>query len=76
MNFYNRDANAEKVVIITFDCKEVIEEVDGEERKAGETVAPRSAAGGTQNLANLFMKETNAKAKGMKPMEFSVLYLV
>ena len=41
MNFYNRDANAEKVVIITFDCKELIEtDNDGEERKAGEIVAP------------------------------------
>lgn len=35
LNFYNRDANADKVVIHTFDCKEYTDlDEDGEERKA------------------------------------------
>ena len=37
LNFYNRDASAEKVVIHSFDCKENVDlDEEGEERKGGE----------------------------------------
>lgn len=52
---------------------EIVEKDEsGEERKAGEQVS-RSATG---NLANLFMAGAMDSKAGMKPMEFSVLYLI
>ena len=38
LNFYNRDADVSKIVIVTFDCKELVDpdEESNEEYKAGE----------------------------------------
>ena len=59
----------------TFDCKEQVDlNEDGEERKAGEHEHFRRQA--TGNIANLFMAGAMENRVGMKPMEFSVLYLI
>ena len=76
LNFYNRDADASKVEIVTFDCKEVQEIAEsGEERKAGEPRTQNRVATG-QNLTTQFLELSLAQQKGMKPMEFSVFYLI
>jgi hypothetical protein len=41
--FYNRDADATKIVIINFDCKETeIQDGHQEERKAGEVISTQA----------------------------------
>ena len=75
LNFYNREASASKLIVHTFDCKEQIDlDEEGEERKAGESMfLSRQATG---NIANLFMAGAMEQRSGMRPMEFSVLYLI
>ena len=75
LNFYNREASASKLIVHTFDCKEQIDlDDEGEERKAGESEFVRRQA--TGNIANLFMAGAMEQRSGMRPMEFSVLYLI
>lgn len=75
LSFYNREASASKLIVHTFDCKEQIDlDEEREERKAGESMfLSRQATG---NIANLFMAGAMEQRSGMRPMEFSVLYLI
>ncbi len=49
LNFYNRDADVSKIVVVTFDCKELVDPDDDEEVKEGEArmlkAAPKGGAG-------------------------------
>ena len=76
LNFYNKDADAKLIVTYSFDCKETFEgAANDEESKGGEQHQMSRKLGDSKNLANQFMQKS-ANQEGMKPMEFSVLYLI
>ena len=77
LNFYNRDADASKIEVITFECKEQVEhDADGEEVKGNESAVVSKVSLSRQDLATQFINSQMNSKDGMKPMEFSVLYLI
>lgn len=77
LKFYDRDADASKIITQTFDCKEqgLVQDESHEEVKGGERTQQRAPQSGA-NIANIFMQASLSEQQGMKPMEFSILYLI
>ena len=88
LSFYDKDADAAKVVVVTFDCKEQTDtemealEQSSEEFKAHEkinTTAKRrdnKLQTTNKNIGESIILDAMSQQGGMKPMEFSVLYLI